>query len=501
VTTASPAIALRSAQGRGILATTVIGSGMAFLDGTIVNVATKRIGQDFHASFAALQWVLNGYMLTLASLILLGGSLGDRLGRRRIFLIGTAWFAAASLVCAVAPNVEVLVVARALQGIGGALLTPGSLAIISATIHPDDRARAVGAWSGLAGVSTAFGPVLGGWLVQDVSWRWAFGINLPMAAVVIGLGLRYVPETRASDVARRLDYPGTVVIAAALGCLTFGTTAVGSVGWSGSAIVTTVLGTVLLVVFVLIERRIRDPLVPLSLFANRTFSGTNGMTLLTYAALSAVTFVLVLNLQIAVGYGPLAAGVATVPITLVLLVLSARSGALAARIGPRLQLTAGPLLAAAGLLLMLRIDADHRSYLVYVLPGLLLFSLGLTALVAPLTATVMGTAPPDEVGIASGVNNAIARAGALLAVAVLPPLAGLHGEAYRQVGVMVHGYRVVTLGCVVLLVAAAAVVMLTIRGGVILAADASADAAGPAPRGGQASAATSAGASANTARG
>ncbi|MDT4996541.1 MAG: hypothetical protein QOD45_609, partial [Pseudonocardiales bacterium] len=358
---------------------------------------------------------------------------------------------------------------RVLQGIGGALLTPGSLAIISATIHPDDRARAVGAWSGLAGVSTAFGPVLGGWLVQDVSWRWAFGINLPLAAVVICLGLRYVPETRSSEAVHRLDYPGTVIIAAALGCLTYGTTAAGSVGWSGSAIATTVLGGALLAVFVVIERRTRNPLVPLSLFANRTFSGTNGMTLLTYAALSAFTFVLVLDLQIAVGYGPLAAGIATIPITLVLLALSARSGALAARIGPRLQLTAGPLLAAAGLLLMLRIDADHRSYLLYVLPGLLLFALGLTALVAPLTATVMGTAPSDKVGIASGVNNAIARAGALLAVAVLPPLAGLHGEAYRQVGVMVHGYRVVTLGCVVLLVAAALVVVITIRGGVIAA--------------------------------
>ena len=370
--------------------------------------------------------------------------------------------------CALAPNVEVLVAARALQGIGGALLTPGSLAIISAIIHPDDRARAVGAWSGLAGVSTALGPVLGGWLVQDVSWRWAFGINLPLAAVVICLGLRYVPETRSSEAVHRLDYPGTVVIAAALGCLTYGTTAAGSVGWSGRrSRRPSWAGHCWRV------RRDRatnpQPAGAAVLFANRTFSGTNGMTLLTYAALSAFIFVLVLDLQIAVGYGPLAAGIATIPTTLVLLVFSARSGALAARIGPRLQLIAGPLLAAAGLILMLRIDAHHRSYLLYVLPGLLLFAFGLTALVAPLTATVMGTAPSDEVGIASGVNNAIARAGALLAVAVLPPLAGLHGEAYRQVGVMVHGYRVVTLGCVVLLVAAALVVVITIRGGVIAA--------------------------------
>lgn len=446
-----------------MLAATVVGSGMVFLDGTIANVATKHIGQDFHASFTALQWVLNAYTLTLASLILLGGSLGDRLGRRRVFVFGVAWFALASLACAVAPNEQLLIAARAVQGIGGALLTPGSLAIISATFVVEDRAAAVGAWSGLAGVSTAIGPLLGGWLVQDYSWRWAFGINIPLAAVVIVLALRHMPETRSTHFAPRLDLAGTVLIAAALGALTYGTSLAGTAGWSILASGTTVVGVALALVFVAVERIKPDPLVPLGLFRDRTFDGTNVMTFLTYAALGAFLFLFVLDLQVAAGYGALAAGLATLPVTVFMLLLSARSGALASRIGPRLQLTVGPLLAAAGLLLTLRIDEHHHEYLLDVLPGVIVFGLGLTTLVAPLTATVMSSAPSDDVGVASGVNNAISRAGGLLAVAILPPLAGLHGEAYRHVPVMVHGYRVVTLCCVGLLVLAAAVISLTVR--------------------------------------
>lgn len=435
---------------------------MVFLDATIVNVAAGRIGSDFHASFGALQWVLNAYTLALASLILLGGSLGDRLGRRRVFLLGVAWFAAASVLCAVAPNVWTLVAARALQGIGGALLTPGSLAIISATFAPVDRAAAVGTWSGLAGVSTALGPLLGGWLVQDFSWRWAFAINVPIAVVVIFIGLRHVPETRAAHNSPHLDVVGPLLVAVALGCVTLGTTLAGSAGWTTTTLLTTAAGVALGAVFVAVEVIVPEPLVPLELFRNRTFTGTNVMTLLTYAALSALLFVLVLHLQVSAGYGALAAGLATLPFTAVMLVLSARSGALAARIGPRLQLTAGPLIAAAGLALLLRIDPTHRDYVADVLPGVLVFALGMATLVAPLTATVMASAPRDEVGIASGVNNAVSRVGGLLAIAVLPPLAGLHGEAYRQVAVMVHGYRVVTVSCVGLLVVAAAVVALTV---------------------------------------
>ncbi len=384
-----------------MLAVTILGSGMAFLDSTIANVATKRIGQEFDAGFGALQWIQNGYLLPLASLILLGGSLGDRLGRRRVYLVGVAWFAAASLLCAISPNVETLIAARALQGIGGALLTPGSLAIISSAFAQEDRAAAVGAWSGLGGVATAIGPFLGGWLVQDVSWRWAFGINVPFAIAVIVLGLKYVPESRSEHRQTRLDVPGTLLVATGLGALTYG-------------------------------------------------------------ALGALLFVLVLHLQISAGYGALAAGISTLPITVVLLLLSARSGALAARIGPRLQMTAGPLICAGGLLMTMRIDSHHRFYPTDVLPGILVFALGLATFVAPLTATVMGSAPPDEVGVASGINNAVARAASLLAVAVLPPLAGLHGEGYRQVSVMVHGYRVVAISAAVLLGVAALVVVLTV---------------------------------------
>ncbi len=455
-------IRLGTAAGRGVLATTILGSGMVFLDGTIANVATRRIGQDFNASFGALQWVQTGYLLPLASLILLGGSLGDRLGRRRVYLIGVTWFAGASLLCAIAPTIGVLIAARALQGIGGALLTPGSLAIISATFAPEDRAAAVGAWSGLGGVATAIGPFLGGWLVQDVSWRWAFGINVPFAIAVIMLGLKYVPESRSEHRQSRLDVPGTVLVAAGLAALTYGTTSAGSDGWNTTAYAITASGLVLLGVFVAVERRTPEPLVALDLFANRAFTGANLMTFMAYGALGAVLFVLVLNLQISAGYGALAAGISTLPITIVLLLLSARSGALAARIGPRLQMTVGPLLCAAGLLLTLRIDAQHRSYVADVLPGVVVFALGLATFVAPLTATVMGTAPPDEVGVASGINNAVARAASLLAVAVLPPLAGLRGEGYREVPVMVHGYRVVAICCAILLGVAALIVVVTV---------------------------------------
>jgi EmrB/QacA subfamily drug resistance transporter len=455
-----PALRLGTVTGRGALAATILGSGMVFLDGTIVNVATARIGAEFNADFGALQWVLNAYTLPLASLILLGGSLGDHFGRRRIFLIGVVWFAVASLLCAVSINVEMLIFARALQGIGGALLTPGSLAIISATFAHEDRAAAVGAWSGLTGVSTAIGPILGGWLVQDVSWRWAFAINLPLAVAVIVLSLRYVPETRGER--GRLDVPGTALAAFGLGALTFGATRAGSDGWSAVPIGFTAAGVVLLAAFVLVQHTSSHPLVPLRLFRNRCFSGTNLMTFLTYGALSAVIFVFVLHLQVSAGYGPFAAGLATLPITVALLLLSRRSGALATRIGPRLQLIAGPLVAAAGVLLMLRVTDQQNNYLLDVLPGIVVFALGLALLVAPLTATVMGSVPDTEVGIASGVNNAVARAAGLLAIAILPPLAGLRGTSYRHIPTMVHGFQLVAIYSAGLLVAAAVVVAFTV---------------------------------------
>jgi EmrB/QacA subfamily drug resistance transporter len=460
----STPLRLGTTRGRGALATTVLGSGMVFLDSTIANIAAAHIGAEFHATFAQLQWVLNAYLLTLASLILLGGALGDRLGRRRVFLIGTVWFASASALCAIAPNIELLIAARALQGVGGALLTPGSLAIISASFVADDRATAVGLWSGLAGFSTALGPLLGGWLVQDVSWRWAFAINVPIAVAVVTLGVGCVPESRAEHRAARLDLRGAALAAAALALLTYGLTTAGA-GWSATALATTFGGVGLGIVFAVTERDTTDPLVPLGLFRNKTFAGTNLMTLLCYASLGTMLFLLVVHLQVSAGYGALEAGLATLPITLAMLFGSGPSAKLAGKIGPRRQLIAGPLLAAAGFLLLLRVDATQHAYLTDVLPGLVVFAAGLVSFVAPLTATVMAAAPGDLVGVASGVNNAIARIGSLLAVAVIPPLGGLHGENYREVAVMVHGYRVGIVCCVVLQVAAAAIVAVMVRAG------------------------------------
>jgi EmrB/QacA subfamily drug resistance transporter len=455
-------IPLRSTAGRGILFATILASGMGLLDGTIANIATARIGAEFHASFASLQWVVTGYLLPLASLILLGGSLADRLGRRKIFLIGVIWFALASLLCAIAPNIDLLIAARALQGIGGALMTPGSLAILTATIAPHDRPAAVGAWSGLAGVASALGPLLGGWLVQDASWRWTFAINLPLAVAVVIVGRRYIPETRSQAPDRHLDLAGTISVAAGLGLLTYGTTLAGSDGWGPVSMSITAAGIVLLVAFVVIESRVSQPLVPLRLFRDRVFAGANLMTFMTYGALGAVLFVLVLHLQVTAGYGPLTAGLATLPVSILLLLLSTPSGALAARIGPVWQMSIGPVLVAAGLLLTLRIDQTHHDYLTDVLPGVLLFGLGMAVLVAPLTSTVMAAAPNDEAGVASGVNNAVARGASLLAVAILPALAGLHGSSYTSASVLVHGYRIVAISSAALMIGAALVVVLTI---------------------------------------
>jgi EmrB/QacA subfamily drug resistance transporter len=451
-----------STIGRGALATTILASGMVFLDGTIANVATRRIGVEFKASFASLQWVLNGYTLALASLILLGGSLGDRFGRRRVYMLGILWFASASLLCAIAPNAGVLIAARVLQGIGGALLTPGSLALIQASFAPSDTARAVGIWSGMSGVSTAVGPLLGGYLVQHVSWRWAFGINVPFAVAAVYLGLRYVPESKSEEHhAGRLDLIGTVLITLCLASLTYGTTLAGG-GWGATASSITLAGLVLLGVFVLVESRLPDPMLPPRLFTNRVFDGANVMTFMTYGALSAVLFLFVLNLQVAGHYGALAAGLATLPITILLLLLSPRAGALSAKIGPRLPLTVGPLLAAVGIALTARIDEHHHNYLIDVLPGIAVFGLGLACLVAPLTATVMSAADENDVGIASGVNNAVARSASLLAVAVIPPLAGLTGEKYQQPAAMAHSYRLTVAICIVILIVGAIAVLLTV---------------------------------------
>ncbi|MGB6071512.1 MAG: MFS transporter [Rhodococcus sp. (in: high G+C Gram-positive bacteria)] len=448
-------IALSSPRGRWIVAATVLGSALAMLDATVVNIALPAIGRDLGSGVTGLQWTLSGYTLTLASLILLGGSLGDRLGRRRVFVWGTVWFAAASVLCGLAPSIEVLIAARLLQGVGAALLTPGSLALISASIKAEDRGAAIGLWSGLGGVASAVGPLLGGWLVDAVGWRSVFLINIPLAVVVVWLAAKHVPESRDPHASGRLDVPGAVTVAAALGLLTY--------GLIESHTLALALGVVAAGVFVVIERRSHDPLVPPSLFVSRVFLAANLVTFAVYAALGGVFFLLVLQLQFAVGYSPIAAGVATLPITALMLVLSARAGRIAGRIGPRVPMTVGPLLSALGLLLMLRIGPGS-TYATDVLPAVLVFGLGLSTLVAPLTGAVLGAVSTDRAGIASGVNNAVARTSQLLAVAALPALAGITGSDYAAPEVFSDGFHTAMLMCAGLLVIGAAIAAALIRG-------------------------------------
>ncbi|SDM77656.1 drug resistance transporter, EmrB/QacA subfamily [Geodermatophilus siccatus] len=448
-------------RARWVLLTTVLGSGLAFLDATVVNVALERIGTDLDAGFSGLQWTVNAYTLTLASLILMGGSLGDRFGRRRVFVVGVVWFAGASLLCGLAPDVRTLIAARALQGVGGALLTPGSLAIISASFHGSDRAAAVGAWSGLGGVAGAIGPFLGGWLVEW-SWRAVFLVNLPLAVVIVAVAARHVPESRDPEATQRLDWAGTGLVAAGLGCLTYGLTAAGEPGGGAAYLAWGAAGVVALVAFALAQRRSTNPLVPPALFRDPQFSAANAVTLLVYAALGALFVLLVLQLQVVSGFSPLLAGTALLPVTVLMLVFSARVGAMAQRIGPRPLLTAGPLVAAAGVLLMLRIGPD-ASYVPDVLPAAVLFGAGLTLLVAPLTATVLDSAADRYAGVASGVNNAVARAAGLLAVAVVPVAAGITGDAYTDPTALGAGFRTAMLICAGLLVAGSLTAAVLVR--------------------------------------
>ena len=418
-------LTLGSARGRIALVATVGASGMAMLDATVVNVALPHIGADFHANVSALQWVLTGYLLALASLILLGGALGDRFGRRRVFVIGTAWFSVASILCGVAPNIETLVIARVLQGIGGALLTPGSLAILQASFRERDRAPAVGAWSGLGGIAGAIGPFLGGVLVDGPGWRWAFLINLPLAVAVIVCARVAVPETRDPHATGSLDVIGVLLAVAALSASTWALTEAGPRGWTDAAVLGAAgVAVVAIVGFVLRMLRARDPLVPPALFRNRAFRVTNYATVLLYGALGVTFFLIAYELQVASGWSALRSGTALLPVTIIMLIFSAPSGALAQRIGPRLQLTVGPIVVGIGLLLFTRIG-PNASWFSDVLPGALVFAVGLVAFVAPLTATVMAAADPDHVSVASGVNNAIARTASLASLAVVPVVAGL----------------------------------------------------------------------------
>ncbi|MEU6510053.1 MFS transporter [Streptomyces sp. NPDC046942] len=455
-----PDVRLASPQGKWILLTTVLGSSMALLDSTVVNVALPRIGRDLDASLAALQWTVNAYMVTLAGLILLGGSLGDHYGRRKIFVLGVVWFAAASLLCGLALNPAMLIASRALQGIGGALLTPGSLALIQASFHPDDRSRAVGLWSGFGGIGAAVGPFLGGWLVSGPGWRWVFLLNVPLALLCVPVALRHVPESADGGRHARFDVLGAVLGALALALLTYALIE----ARTGSLIValTAVVGLAAAVAFVQVERHRPDPMLPPDIFASRQFTAVNLVTLCVYAAFGGFFFLVALQLQVVAGYSPLAAGTALLPTTALMLLFSARSGALADRTGPRLPLTVGPLLCAVAMLLMLRVG-PHASYLTDVLPALLVMGAGMVTLVAPLTATVLASVDTARAGLASGINNAAARAAGLIAVAALPLLAGMGPEAYRVPASFDAAFRRAMPMCAGVLVVGAALAFALIR--------------------------------------
>jgi EmrB/QacA subfamily drug resistance transporter len=461
-------IRLSEARGRWVLAATVLGSSLAMLDATIVNVALPRIGKDFGASVAGLQWTVNAYTLTLAGLILLGGSLGDRYGRRKVFMIGVVWFALASALCGLAPNIGVLMAARALQGIGGALLTPGSLAIIQASFAPGDRPRAVGAWSGLGGVAGAIGPFLGGWLIAAAGWRWTFLVNLPVAALVMFVAARQVPESRDGSQHRGFDTLGASLAAVTLTGMTYALTEAPEQGASIAAVaLAATVGVAAGVGFVMVERRRSDghgpsAMLPLGIFRSRQFTAVNAVTFIVYGGMSVQFFLLVVQLQVVTGYSPIAAGTALLPVTLLMLLLSARAGALAQRIGPRIPMTAGLMLAGTGMALTFRIG-PHASYVLDVLPATLVFGLGLSAVVAPLVATVLATADVQHAGVASGVNNAVARAAGLLAVAGIPPAVGLTGAAYADPGTFDHGFHAAMWVAAPLLIAGAVLTFFAVR--------------------------------------
>ncbi len=436
---------LDSPNGRWIIAATVLGSGMAAIDSTVVGIALPTIGREFHSTFGALQWIVTGYALSLAALLLLGGWLGDRYGRRLIFCIGVVWFVVASAACALAPDVDVLIVTRVLQGAGAALLTPGSLAIIQSAFVDDDRGSAIGTWSGLGGVATAVGPLLGGYLIAAASWRWIFLINLPIGAIVLAVSIRHVPESRNPELSGRPDLAGAALAVLALGGITFGLIEGPSIGWSSPSVtVMVVLGILAGLAFVLAERTRANPMLPLAIFQNMQFSAANAVTFVVYGALGATLFLLPIELQVVNGYSPLESGLALLPLTLIMLMLSARSGRLAHRIGPRLPMSIGPCLVGAGMVLLAR-SPEASSYVVGAFPGIVVLGLGLALTVAPLTATALGSASDNHSGVASAVNNCVARLGGLIAVAAIPAIAGITRTSYLRPSSFAVGFRHATL--------------------------------------------------------
>ncbi len=435
-----------------ILAATILGSSLAFIDGSVVNVALPAIQSDLLADAAAMQWVVDAYLLLLGALVLLGGALGDRLGRVRVFMAGIVLFTAASLACGLAPGAPGLIAARGVQGLGAALVVPGSLAIIGAAIPAGQRAAAIGTWSGAGALTTALGPVLGGWLVDAVSWRAVFFINLPLAAATLWLA-HAISDSRPGA-SGPLDWPGALLAAAGLGLVTFGFIAAPGQGLGGPVLACLAGGAALLAAFAVAEARHPAPMVPLGLFRSREFSGANGLTLLLYFALTGVLFFLPFMLIGAHGYSAAAAGASLLPLSLLLGGLSRAAGRLAGRVGARPLLVAGPLLAGMGFAL-LGMRAWDPGYWTGVLPGMLALAAGMTLAVAPLTTAVMASAPDGQAGAASGINNAVARIAGLLAVSILGALAAGAGDA-------VAGFRHVAYAAAACALGAAAIAAATI---------------------------------------
>lgn len=397
----------------------ILGSGIALLDSTVVNVALPSIQRDLGGGLAAQQWVANAYLLTLGSLILIGGSLGDLFGERRVYAIGVTGFGAASLLCALAPSVEALIAARALQGIAGALLVPSALAVIVGVFDENERSAAIGSWTAWSGIATVIGPLVGGELLNTVSWRWIFIINIPFVVACVTLILIAVPRIQHGGRTRQIDVPGAVLCALGLAGPVFALIEQPRLGWGSPGVLLPLLcGLALFALFLVHEARTEDPMLPLSLFRRRNFSVGNAETFAMYGGLSVLFFFLTIYMQQVVGYTPLRAGLATLPVTIVMFLLSRRFGMLADRFGPRLFMGAGPLIAAGGLLLLERVGVT-ASYVEDLLPALLVFSLGLAMTVAPLTAAVLAGADASGAGIASAVNNALARVAGLLATAAV----------------------------------------------------------------------------------